>query len=325
PRAVPEPADQHYRQQVHVHGQTRSARAAERHEHVVDEPAEERSMPPPPELRDVRPRVRPIEVLRNPDAKEPRRSNCDIRVRRKVEIDLARVRQDPHDERAAARRRDVGAVQMVGDARQEIGDRELLREADEDACDAAVPVGGPVGARLLYAGAEVLKPLDRPGHERRKKEDEREILAERAALDAAVIPIDGVVNELEREERHTEREKRAAPHERIPTERRRQQSRREVPVLEDAENAQARRDADEAPCGSRRVEAADNGFPQEDKDACRAEPAADLGYRKVNEEQRAGYDADPRPHVRTDDPEQYGGWDEQEVVRERREDHVREL
>jgi hypothetical protein len=77
-----------------------------------------------------------------------------------------------------------------------------------------------------------------------KKEDEREILADRPALDARLVPVHGVVDELEREERHAERQKGAVPDPAIGVIARHEAD-EEVPVLECPENRDARRHAEQ--------------------------------------------------------------------------------
>src|SRR5258708_22104018 len=100
---------------------------------------------------------------------------------------------------------------MRAHARQHIGDAELLGQTDEDARDPALPVQRPFGRRRAQARREVLEAFDWPGDERRKEKDERQVVAERPALDLALIAIDRVVNELEREERDADGQERAPP------------------------------------------------------------------------------------------------------------------
>src|SRR5262249_52342819 len=67
-----------------------------------------------------------------------------------------------------------------------------------------------------------------------------------------------------------------------------------IPILEDDEKHDRLRDADKAEHGALLVESAENGFPNEDHQACGAKGAANLRQRKEDEKARTESDADPR-------------------------------
>src|SRR5438270_773780 len=95
--------------------------------------------------------------------------------------------------------------------RQKIGAGEFFYETGENACNAAIPVECPILAWIVELGNERLIPLDWPRNHRWKEEDEREVVAKRASFDLSLIPIRGVVDELESEKRNAQREKLPGP------------------------------------------------------------------------------------------------------------------
>ena len=92
--AVPEAADEHRQHEVAIREQRPAAVAAERDVEVVAEPARERHVPAPPEVRDRRRGVGRVEVLREREPEEERDPDRDVRVAEEVGVDLHRVGVD---------------------------------------------------------------------------------------------------------------------------------------------------------------------------------------------------------------------------------------
>ena len=70
-------------------------------------------MPVFPEFGDVCAQIRPIKILRYSQTKKAGRTDRNIRVSGKIEIDLQSVGEQPDRQNPTLRRRDVRGVQMV--------------------------------------------------------------------------------------------------------------------------------------------------------------------------------------------------------------------
>ena len=168
-----------------------------------------------PEFGYVRPQVGPIEIFRHFDAEEASRTDGDIGVGGKIEIDFKAVCQQPNGQHPARGQGDIGAVEMVGEGGQKISEHEFLGEADEDASDALLPIDFPLEARLGQLWPEILVSLDRPGHHGWKKENESEVLAELSSRSRPAITVHRIMDELESEEGDAQGQKRSGPINRI--------------------------------------------------------------------------------------------------------------
>src|SRR5438874_3734376 len=87
-RAVPEPADQERQDQVAIKIDAALAQSAERNEDVIEQPVGKGDMPAPPEIAKAYGSIRRIEVRRQLETQQQRRSDSDIRVTGKVAIVL---------------------------------------------------------------------------------------------------------------------------------------------------------------------------------------------------------------------------------------------
>ena len=175
--AVPEAADEHRQHQVPVREERPAAVPAERDVEVVAQPARERHVPAPPEVRDRGRRVRRVEVLREREAEQERDPDRDVRVAEEVGVDLHRVRVDPdeHLERRVLVRR---AEDLVHDVRGEVvRDHDLHEEPGPDEEERPRRVDVARVARRLELRDELARPHDRAGDEVR---EEREVRGERA-------------------------------------------------------------------------------------------------------------------------------------------------
>ena len=66
----------------------------------------------------------------------------------------------------------IAANQMICDCSQQVGDCELLCQANKDTRDTAVPVRQRIpGTRRVDIEGKVLNPLNRPSDHRREEED----------------------------------------------------------------------------------------------------------------------------------------------------------
>ena len=126
-RAVPETGECEHDVEVAVGLPLAAPVAAERDVEVVAEPSRQRHMPPPPEVRDGRRGVRPIEILGELEAEDAAESDRHVGIPGEVEIELDGVRQraEPRvDRRQLARVQGEDTVDDRGDA---VGDDDLLR------------------------------------------------------------------------------------------------------------------------------------------------------------------------------------------------------
>ena len=86
--AVPEPAHQEDYERVAYHFRLRDAASAERDVDIVAEPCRQRDVPPAPELRNVAREIRHVEVAHQTHAEQLGCADGDVRVARKVAVNL---------------------------------------------------------------------------------------------------------------------------------------------------------------------------------------------------------------------------------------------
>ena len=130
--AVPEAAEQHRRHEVARRLQLRAARAAERDEQVVAQPAGERHVPATPEVLQAERAVRLVEVLREAEAEQQRAADCDVGVAAEVHEDLDGVGVRRNEQLDRAMRFGIG-VHGIDDRAGEIaGDHDLLEQPEDD-------------------------------------------------------------------------------------------------------------------------------------------------------------------------------------------------
>ena len=75
-------------------------------------------MPVPPEFGNVRAQIGPVEILGHFDAEKSSGADSDVRICRKIEIDLHAVREQPDREHLALGCGDVSVVQMIGEGNE---------------------------------------------------------------------------------------------------------------------------------------------------------------------------------------------------------------
>src|SRR2546422_4996008 len=90
-RAVPEAADQERQHQVAIKIDPALANAAERNEDVIEKPVGKRYVPAPPEIAQAQRSIRRVEIHRQLETQQQRRTNRNVRVTGKVAVDLQRV------------------------------------------------------------------------------------------------------------------------------------------------------------------------------------------------------------------------------------------
>src|SRR6185437_7062186 len=97
----------------------------------------------------------------------------------------------------------------------------------------------------------------------------------------------------------------------------------EIPVFENEKECNCLQNSHDAQPGTFFVKTAEDGFPDENHNARRAEGAADLRQRKENKEARSKRDANPGLRGRAHEPEENRrGNQEQNKIRERVKNHT---
>jgi hypothetical protein len=168
----------------------------------------------------------------------------------------------------------VRDIQMIGVRSEEIRDGKLFRQTSEDTSEATLHVDDPLRRDGAKLGKEILIPLDGPSDHRWKEQNECHVLANAARFGFVAIPIPGVMQEFESEERNSKGQKRASPIERILLRHRPDQTREKIAVFEHDKKQNCLHDAKPAKPGRRLVETADEGFPKKNQEARSSNGAA---------------------------------------------------
>ena len=201
-RAVPQSAEEHRDDEVHVLAALAFAVASERDVDVVANPCGERDVPTTPEVGDTRTAVRGVEVAQQ---------QCDadghVAVAAEIAIDLHGVAI--YTEQILESGIEVGVVEDAVDKveRDIVADDGLLEQSDDDevytlgehhACDAQ---------RLADLWGEITRTDDRAGDELREERHVESILEQIGQrFQTAAIHVDGVAHALESEEADTYRQ-----------------------------------------------------------------------------------------------------------------------
>src|SRR5262249_24888355 len=133
-------------------------------------PGRERSVPAPPELLYRRGDVRPPEVLRETEPEHPAEADGHVRVAREIEVDLNRVADDAGPRVRGGQLGERQREDLIGRTGNDVGDEDLLRQADDEAADAVREVveRHPPERELI---GDVAVPDDRSGNELRKQQE----------------------------------------------------------------------------------------------------------------------------------------------------------
>src|SRR6185312_17304818 len=166
-------------------------------------------------------------------------------------------------------------------------DGKFFCQADENPRHADAPVIGPFQAGFAQAWQEGLIAFDRTRDHGWEKQNERHVFAEFSRLSVAAIAVDGVMDEFKREKGNAQRQKGARPVNRIVFWSAEGETREEIPVFENEEECNCLQNSHDAQPGTFFVKTAEDGFPDENHNARRAEGAADLRQRKENKEARS--------------------------------------
>src|SRR5437870_4356533 len=161
---VPESAEQHRQEKVSVLFDPAFAIAAERYVKVVAQPAGERDMPAPPELRDVRRAVGVVEVFRQFEAEETRDTDRHRGVADEIEIALRVEAECGADQGAIVEGRGRLENRVYGGG-ETIREYAFTDQADDDELQgddqiARIELRRPLGLRNEHVGAH-----DRSRHE----------------------------------------------------------------------------------------------------------------------------------------------------------------
>lgn len=205
-RAVPDARERPNDEEVPDPARARHAVASERDVDVVAEPRAKRDVPAPPELRRAPRNIRIVEVLREAEAEHLSEADGHVGVAREIEINLERV-----GKRAEPRRRDgerhAYVKDVVRNLRDVIGDEHFLAEAVDETHHAVGKV-----RKVFLAVLDLL--FDRiVAHDRASNElwEERDVKADvqhaPLCLGFAVINVEQVRQQLEREERDADRQR----------------------------------------------------------------------------------------------------------------------
>ena len=127
--SVPETAERHRYHDVSIDHDRTYPRPTQRYKNVIDKPAIERHMPARPKISDVGLEIRPVEILLHRDPKEPGRTDRNIGIARKIEVDMNPIREDPNNKNPARGNGNIRMVQVVGQGGQDIRDGEFLDQA----------------------------------------------------------------------------------------------------------------------------------------------------------------------------------------------------
>ena len=249
-RAVPETAQEEHRDQIAVPARRADAIAAERDVEVIAEPRRQRDVPPAPELLDAVGDVRPAEIFREAEAEHPSEADRHVGVAGEIEIDLQRVADNAEPGVGGRELRQRHGEDLVRRACDDVGDQHLLREADDEAPNAAGEVvDRDDPPRELIRDVAVAD--DRPRDQLRKQQQVQRRM-HRALLRRRIAAVDvhDVGDRMEREERDADRQEhawhvdaRAAE----DAEQRVDVLDEEVRVLEDAQHGQVDGDREHQP------------------------------------------------------------------------------
>src|SRR3989344_12856 len=131
----------------------------------------------------------------------------DIRVPRKIPVQLEREKIRGHEHRRAGRRC-RGSVCGIDQKTQTVRDHDLLHEPGRDAIQPRLDVAGVPPLLLMQLRNDARRPEDGPGDEMREECDERRETPQiRFRGERAAIDIDHVRDRLERIERNADRER----------------------------------------------------------------------------------------------------------------------
>ena len=208
-RAMPQSAQQHGGDDVHRLAQRAAAVAAEWNVEIVAQEPRQRHVPAPPEIAHRDRTIRRIEVQRQAEPEHQRQPDRHVGIAGEIEVDLQRICTggDPRLGRRQ-RRADCLAEQRIGDHRQRVRQRHLLRHADHEQHEAArqiLPHRRP--ARIEPELMDDLVVTDnRPSNELREERDEHAEVEETVDVPITASQIDQVRDLLEHEEADAERQ-----------------------------------------------------------------------------------------------------------------------
>src|SRR5262245_45679468 len=129
---MPQAAKQKYGDEIDAGPQRTFSVAAEGNVEIVTEPARERHVPTPPELRHARGAIRLVEVLWKMEAEHPAQANRHVGIAREIVVDLQRVAE--HSQPRVGRRQ-FGGRQLdnpVGNGAKVVGENQLLAEPETE-------------------------------------------------------------------------------------------------------------------------------------------------------------------------------------------------
>src|SRR6185503_15484570 len=179
-----------------------AAASAQRDIDVIAEPGGEADVPARPEFAQAGGQVGIVEIEDQVEADHFCDAAGHVGVAAEIEEDLPGEGDGRQCERGGIVRTGV-VINPLDIEREVVGQREFLEQADQKQRKAVGQILQAEGRRAMKLREQVSGPLDRSGHQLRKKADEGGEAKEVAlALDVAQIKVDGVAHRLEREERN---------------------------------------------------------------------------------------------------------------------------
>src|SRR6266481_3748900 len=193
---------------------------------------------------------------------------------------------------------------MICERGEQVGDHEFFCQPRQDASDPLLPILTPVLAWFDKFGKKVLVPFNGSSHHCWEEENERKILAEFSCRGFPSIAVDCIMDEFEREEGNSQREKGAGPRQGIVGVGFEKQPGQEIPVFEYDQKDEGLGDANEAEAGAFFIKPAEDAFPKKNQQA--KSPGNSSHLRQRKEDEKAGSEgcADPRLDSRARPPEQ---------------------
>lgn len=201
---VPQPAEQHGEHVIFVGAEFALAVSAERDVEVIAQPRRKRDMPARPEFTETPGEIRRSEVLREMVAHHPSQPDGDVRIPRKVAVNLERVENHPDEQVHGAK--GFGRVKtLIHKGRERIGDGYFFEKAPQHTAKAGMP-GPPLEAFVIaHLRQQIPRPHDGAGDELREQRDERrEAQQRRLPLDFAAVHVNRVRHGLECVERNAD-------------------------------------------------------------------------------------------------------------------------
>ena len=245
-RAMPEAAQHHGDQQIHVASRTAVSVAPERHIEIVAQEARQCDVPAVPEVDDAFGPVRRREVDRQANTEQQASTDGHVGVTGEVEVELRRVGQccAPRGQRVGTGAGGDGVEEGGGVERGGVGQHHFLRQADRENGDAEREGRHRHRGLLSKLSNHFAVVHDRAGDELGEEGHEQRVVDEVQPIDRAPVRVHEEGDLLEREERDANRQHDLAEEE-VEAGERVEVVHEEVGILEVAQRREVEHDAEE--------------------------------------------------------------------------------